>query len=135
MHVDELDYELPEELIAHHAVQPRRSSRLLVVEKTHQHWSDRRFEDLPDLLRPGDVLVLNNTRVLPAKFYLRRKTGGRIEGVWCGRDDDGTWRVRVGGGGAATGRGGGRRSCGRAGRGRRRPRATALASPYRGPSP
>ncbi len=93
MRVDELDYELPEELIAHEPAQPRRSSRLLVVEKTHQHWSDRRFEDLPDLLRPDDVLVLNNTRVLPAKFYLRRKTGGRIEGLWCGRDDDGTWQV------------------------------------------
>ncbi|MCH8853654.1 MAG: tRNA preQ1(34) S-adenosylmethionine ribosyltransferase-isomerase QueA [Planctomycetes bacterium] len=93
MRVDELDYELPDELIAHHAVQPRRSSRLLVVEKAQQHWSDRRFEDLPDLLRPDDVLVLNNTRVLPAKFYLRRKTGGRIEGLWCGRDDDGTWQV------------------------------------------
>lgn len=93
MRVDELDYELPDELIAHHPAQPRRSSRLLVVRTTDQHWSDRRFEDLPDLLRPDDVLVLNNTRVLPAKFHLRRKSGGRIEGLWCGCDDDGTWQV------------------------------------------
>ena len=93
MHVDELAYKLPDELIAHHPVQPRRASRLLVVGKTHQHWSDRHFENLPDLLCPDDVMVLNNTRVLPAKFYLRRKTGGRIEGLWCACDDDGTWQV------------------------------------------
>ncbi len=93
MRVDELNYQLPDELIALEPAQPRRASRLLVVEKAHQNWSDRRFEDFPDLLRPDDVLVLNNTRVLPAKFYLRRKTGGRIEGLWCGCDDDGTWQV------------------------------------------
>ncbi len=93
MRVDELDYELPAELIAHDPAQPRRASRLLIVDRTHRHWSDRRFEDLPDLLRPDDVLVLNNTRVLPAKFHLRRKTGGRIEGLWCACDEDGTWQV------------------------------------------
>jgi len=93
MRVDELDYELPDGLIAHAPTQRRRASRLLVVEKTRQYWSDRRFEDLPDLLRADDVVVLNNTRVLPAKFYLRRKTGGRIEGLWCACDDDSTWQV------------------------------------------
>ncbi len=93
MRAEDLVYELPDELIAHDPVQPRRASRLLLVQKKRRQWSDRRFEDFPDLLRPDDVLVLNNTRVLPAKFYLRRKTGGRIEGLWCGRDDDGTWQV------------------------------------------
>ncbi len=93
MRVDELDYELPAELIAHNPAQPRRTSRLLRVDRAHQSWSDRRFENFPDLLRADDLLVLNNTRVLPAKFYLLRKTGGRIEGLWCACDDDGTWQV------------------------------------------
>ncbi|MBC6476379.1 MAG: tRNA preQ1(34) S-adenosylmethionine ribosyltransferase-isomerase QueA [Hormoscilla sp. GM102CHS1] len=72
------DYELPEDLIAQNPVTPRDSSRLLVVDSPthHQH---RYFHDLPDLLQPGDLLVLNDTRVLRARLYGRKDTGTPVE--------------------------------------------------------
>jgi len=72
------DYELPEDLIAQNPVTPRDSSRLLVVDSPthHQH---RYFRDLPDLLQPGDLLVLNDTRVLRARLYGRKDTGTPVE--------------------------------------------------------
>ncbi len=77
MHISEIDYHLPEELIAQKPVEPRDSARLLVAEADrilHRHVSD-----LPDHLGPGDVIVVNNTRVLPARLQLQRKTGGAAE--------------------------------------------------------
>lgn len=72
------DYELPEESIAQNPVVPRDSSRLLVVNSTTtaQHWS---FRDLPNLLQPGDLLVLNHTRVICARLYGRKITGAEVE--------------------------------------------------------
>ncbi len=93
MHTDELDYTLPRELIARHPIPERSASRLLVVDRGQERWTDRSFVELPDLLKPSDVVVRNNTRVLPARFFLRRQTGGRIEGLWTACDADGTWIV------------------------------------------
>lgn len=93
MQTDELDYTLPQELIARHPIAERSASRLLVVDRTHQQWVSHTFVELPDLLKPNDLLVLNNTRVLPARFFLRRRTGGRIEGLWTACNADGTWVV------------------------------------------
>lgn len=72
------DYDLPSDLIAQNPVTPRDSSRLLVVDSPthHQH---RSFRDLPDLLQPGDLLVLNDTRVLRARLYGRKDTGTPVE--------------------------------------------------------
>ncbi|NEP44185.1 MAG: tRNA preQ1(34) S-adenosylmethionine ribosyltransferase-isomerase QueA [Okeania sp. SIO2H7] len=72
------DYELPEELIAQNPVVPRDSSRLLVADSTTQvrHLT---FRDLPDLLQPGDLLVLNHTRVISARLYGRKTTGAEVE--------------------------------------------------------
>jgi len=72
------NYDLPEDLIAQEPVTPRDSSRLLVVDSPthHQH---RYFRDLPDLLQPGDLLVLNDTRVLRARLYGRKDTGTPVE--------------------------------------------------------
>ena len=72
------DYELPEERIARDPVVPRDSSRLLVVESSSSH-SHRIFRDLPEILKPGDLLVLNNTRVIPARLYGRKSTGAPVE--------------------------------------------------------
>ena len=72
-------YHLPPEKIAQNPVTPRDSSRLMVIDSTttHQH---RHFRDLPDLLRPGDLLVLNDTRVLPARLYgYKAEGGGQVE--------------------------------------------------------
>ncbi len=76
--LDGYDYELPPDRIAQNPVVPRDSSRLLVVDSpsTQQH---RIFQDLPDLLNPGDLLVLNNTRVLPARLYGHKPNGPAVE--------------------------------------------------------
>lgn len=71
-------FELPPELIAQAPLQERIDSRLLVLEPQIPP-SDRKFQDLPGLLRPGDLLVLNDTRVIPARLYGAKATGGRIE--------------------------------------------------------
>lgn len=93
MRSDELDYELPPDRIAQHPPAARGASRLLVVDRAGACWADRMFQHLPDLLRPGDLLVVNNTRVLPARFWMRRSSGGLIEGLWTASAADGTWEV------------------------------------------
>lgn len=76
--LDGYDYELPPEYIAQNPAVPRDSSRLLAVDSpsSHQH---RIFRDLPDLLKPGDLLVLNNTRVLPARLFGHKPNGPAVE--------------------------------------------------------
>jgi S-adenosylmethionine:tRNA ribosyltransferase-isomerase len=78
VHLSDIDYELPEKLIAQHPVEPRDSARLLVAtgpdKVEHKH-----VTDLVDMLEPGDVMVVNDTRVLPARLSLHRKTGGAAE--------------------------------------------------------
>jgi len=78
VHVDDFDYELPDERIAQTPIEPRDAARLLVDRGRHTP-DHRRVRDLPDLLQPGDLLVLNETRVLPARLRLRRSTGGAAE--------------------------------------------------------
>ncbi|NCX04857.1 MAG: tRNA preQ1(34) S-adenosylmethionine ribosyltransferase-isomerase QueA [Actinobacteria bacterium] len=78
MHLSDIDYELPEKLIAQHPVEPRDSARLLVA--THpDRVEHKHMTDLVDMLEAGDVLVVNDTRVLPARLALHRKTGGAAE--------------------------------------------------------
>lgn len=77
--LDDLDYELPPELIAQQPVEPRDASRLLVYRRLTGAVEDRAFRDLPTLLRAGDVLVRNDTRVFPARSFFRRASGGRLE--------------------------------------------------------
>ncbi len=79
MRVDDFDYELPEGLIARHPPERRGDSRLLALEAQSDVPRDLRFSDLPDLLRPGDLLVFNDTRVIPARLWGRKATGGRVE--------------------------------------------------------
>src|SRR5262249_44597178 len=76
--IDDFDYELPPELIAQHPSATRSGSRLLHL--AGGKLSDHRFTDLPSLLSPGDLLVLNDTRVIKARLFGRKETGGRIEG-------------------------------------------------------
>ena len=72
-------YELPNELIAQAPLPERSASRLLVVDAAADAFEDRRFADLGDYLRPGDLLVFNDTRVLPARLYGHKETGGAVE--------------------------------------------------------
>jgi len=92
-----LDYELPEALIAQHPAERREDARLLVVDRASDTLTDARFRDLGRWLRPHDLLVVNETRVRPARIVLRRPTGGRVECLFvrpaapaAGTED---WRV------------------------------------------
>ncbi len=95
MRTDEFDYTLPEELIAQKPAERRSKSRLLVMDRTTGAISDRRFFEIADLLLPTDCLVLNNTRVLAARFFARRETGGRIEGLFLSEPEPGRWEVML----------------------------------------
>jgi S-adenosylmethionine:tRNA ribosyltransferase-isomerase len=91
---DVLDYDLPPQLIAQEPAADRDSSRLLVVDRKRAALSHHQFRDLPDLLSPGDHLVLNDTKVLPARLVGRRvKTGGRWEGLFLREQSDGLWEL------------------------------------------
>lgn len=80
VNLSDFDFELPPELIAQSPVTPRDSSRLLVLDRSTPPLGDRVFRDLPSLLRAGDVLVLNETAVFPARLLAKRaKTGGKVE--------------------------------------------------------
>src|SRR5919202_1365692 len=86
------DYSLPPELIAQEPCPERDQSRLLAVRRGGDPLGHYRFVDLPGLLEPGDLLVLNDTRVLPARLVGRRaRTGGRWEGLFLRQAADGSW--------------------------------------------
>jgi len=94
--VSRLDYELPEELIAQRPAEPRDASRLMVVDVEYNSIAHHTFRDLPDFLRPGDALVLNETKVLPARVEARKPTGGAVELLFLrdlGPDGGGAWEV------------------------------------------
>src|SRR4051794_30097352 len=93
MQTDELDFHLPPELIAQTPPADRHASRLLHYRRADRSVGHRTFSDLPSLLRPGDLLVLNDARVLPARFMLRKGTGGLVEGLFLEELDLGEWRV------------------------------------------
>jgi S-adenosylmethionine:tRNA ribosyltransferase-isomerase len=76
---DDFDYELPEDLVAQEPPVRREDARLLVLGRATGAVSHRRITDLPELLRPGDLLVVNDTRVLPARLFAKRATGGQVE--------------------------------------------------------
>lgn len=93
MRTDDLDFELPEELIAQDPPAQRSGSRLLHYRRGDRSIGHRRFADLPELLRAGDLLVFNDTRVLAARFMLRKATGGLVEGLFLEEVGFGRWRV------------------------------------------
>jgi len=75
----DFDYALPAELIAQSPLARRSASRLLLLDGQTAQWQDRHIQELPVLLRAGDLLVLNDTRVLPARLPARKPSGGRVE--------------------------------------------------------
>jgi S-adenosylmethionine:tRNA ribosyltransferase-isomerase len=79
MRLSDFDYQLPPELIAQHPVHPRDAARLMVVERVTGSIRHHMFADVPDLLRSGDVVVVNDTRVIPARLRGRKPTGGAVE--------------------------------------------------------
>jgi S-adenosylmethionine:tRNA ribosyltransferase-isomerase len=90
----DLDYELPEALIAQAPAEPRDASRLMVLDAAAGTIEHRTFRDLPRFLCPGDALVLNETKVLPARLKVRKPTGGEVELLFLrALDRDHTWEA------------------------------------------
>jgi len=96
MNVSDFDYELPEELIAQHPNEKRDESRLMVLNREKQTIEHKIFKDIIDYLEPGDCLVINNTKVIPARLYgIREETGANIEFLLLKRIQGDTWNVMV----------------------------------------
>ncbi len=96
MQLSDFDYDLPEELIAQHPVPVRDQSRLLVLDRAAGTIAHRRFYDLPSYLVPGDTLVFNDTRVIPARLVgTKADTGGKVEIFLLNRLTEDTWETLV----------------------------------------
>ncbi|MBQ7236646.1 MAG: tRNA preQ1(34) S-adenosylmethionine ribosyltransferase-isomerase QueA [Clostridia bacterium] len=95
MKTSDFDYYLPEELIAQTPVEPRDSSRLLVYNRSEDKVYHKRFYDIKEFLKPGDLLVRNNTRVLPARMFGYTKNGGKVEVLLLKRFNLTEWEVLV----------------------------------------
>lgn len=95
MNVKDFDYELPQELIAQTPIEPRDASRLLLMDKKTGELEHRHFYDLPEFLHPGDVLVFNDTRVIPARLHGVKSTGAHVEVFLLTRKNATDWEVLV----------------------------------------
>ncbi len=94
METKDFYYDLPKELIAQTPVEPRDSSRLLVMNKTSGELEHRHFYDITEYLQPGDCLIVNDSRVLPARIYGSKKdTGGHIEFLLLTQKEQDVWEV------------------------------------------
>ncbi len=104
MKTSDFDYDLPPAYIAQTPVEPRDASRLLVLHRATGEMEHRIFSGIGEYLDPGDLLVLNQTRVIPARIYAHKSTGGRVEVLLLRREDLLTWECLVGGKGLSEGR-------------------------------
>lgn len=95
METKELDYYLPQELIAQQPAKFRSDSRLLIYRRNNCRLTDERFSKISDFLLPGDCLVLNDTKVLPARFYARRATGAKLQGLFLSEQAPGVWEIML----------------------------------------
>ncbi|MBT3321743.1 MAG: tRNA preQ1(34) S-adenosylmethionine ribosyltransferase-isomerase QueA [Anaerolineae bacterium] len=104
MKTSSFNYHLPQESIAQTPVEPRDSSRLLVLHRESGKIEHRHFSDIGDYLSPNDILVVNQTRVIPARIYAKKETGGKVELLLLRQEDELTWRALVGGKGLKVGK-------------------------------
>ena len=96
MHIADFDYELPSELIAQTPLEERDASRMLVLDRGKQAWTDAKFKDLIDYLRPNDVVVVNNSRVIPARLIgHREESGGQVEIFLVREIENEVWQALV----------------------------------------
>ena len=104
MKTSDFDYHLPESSIAQTPVEPRDSSRLLVLHRQTGEVEHKIFRNIRDYLKAGDLLVLNQTRVIPARIFARKETGGKVELLLLRKRDELTWEALVGGKGLRVGK-------------------------------
>lgn len=103
MRTSDFDYHLPLELIAQTPIEPRHNSRLLVMNRSQDSLTDAHFYEIDKFIDPGDLLVINQTRVIPARLFARKQTGGRVELLLLKQVDTGVWEALVGGKGLRKG--------------------------------
>lgn len=103
MKTSDFNYHLPTESIAQTPIEPRHNSRLMVVRRDAAALEDTIFKDVGNYLRAGDLLVVNQTRVIPARLAARKATGGKVELLLLKRVEPGTWEALVGGKGLKPG--------------------------------
>ncbi|GAP14360.1 S-adenosylmethionine--tRNA ribosyltransferase-isomerase [Longilinea arvoryzae] len=104
MKTSDFDYPLPLERIAQTPVEPRHNSRLMVLRRDRTEIEHTVFYRVGEYLNPGDLLVINRTRVIPARIYALKTTGGRVELLLLRREDETTWEALVGGKGLLAGK-------------------------------
>jgi S-adenosylmethionine:tRNA ribosyltransferase-isomerase len=97
MKTSDFNYHLPPECIAQTPIEPRDQSRLLVLNRDNQTFEDAIFKDIGGYLKDGDLLVINQTRVIPARIFARKPTGGRVELLLLKRLAPDVWEALVGG--------------------------------------
>lgn len=97
----QFDYDLPAELISQQPIKPRDFARLLILDRKNGRISHRHFFDLPEILQPGDVLVFNDSKVIPARLFGKKETGGKLEIFLLKKlkkaDEPNVWEVMIGG--------------------------------------
>lgn len=103
MQTSDFDYHLPLAYIAQTPIEPRHDSRLLVMRRDTGTLEDSRFHQITEFLDPGDLLVINQTRVIPARLHARKSTGGRVELLLLKQRAPGLWEALVGGKGLKPG--------------------------------
>lgn len=104
MKTTDFDYDLPESFIAQTPVEPRDSSRLMILNRKTGQIEHRIFREIGEYLNPGDLLVVNQTRVIPARLPARKETGGKAEILLLRRESDTVWECLVGGKGLGVGK-------------------------------
>lgn len=104
MKTSDFNYYLPESSIAQTPLEPRDSSCLLVLDRETGDLEHRIFSEIGDYFKPGDLLVLNQTRVIPARIFARKRTGGRVELLLLRKRNDCIWECLVGGKGMIVGK-------------------------------
>jgi len=95
MKTEQLNFDLPAELIAQRPADKRSDSKLLVADRSKAEFCDSRFSSISQFLKPGDCLVINNTKVLQARFFAFRQTGGKLEGLFLAQLDQKRWKVML----------------------------------------
>ncbi len=95
MNVSEFNYNLPEELIAQTPIEKRDESKLMILDKKTQTIEHKIFKDILNYLKPGDVLVRNNTKVIPARIYGKKETGANVEFLLLNQIKNDIWECIV----------------------------------------
>lgn len=93
MQISDFDFILPDELIAQTPLEKRENSRMLTLDRSKKTWQDKNFYDFPDFLKAGDVLVLNNTKVFPARLFGETETGAKVEIFLVKETEDRIWET------------------------------------------